>query len=59
MRFRIRTGGPAGQFVFDRTPAVPPKAETPSHAPTAADLDNPYGRCFGKPRSWEELLGRE
>ena len=59
MRFRIKSGGPARRLVFDRVPAPPPKPETPSRTPTAADLDNPYGRYFGKPRSWEELLGRK
>ena len=59
MRFRIKSGGPTGRFVFDRVPAPPPKPEMLSRTPTAADLDNPYGRCFGKPRSWEELLGRK
>ena len=55
MRFRIKTGGPAGRFVFDRIPAQP---ETPPAPPPvkAVDLDNPYGRYYGKTRSWEELL---
>ena len=56
MRYRIKRGGPAGRFVFDRTPAAPAPARPPV---TAADLDNPYGRCYGKARSWEELLGRK
>ena len=56
MRFRIRSGGPSERFVFDRTPAVPQKNEKTSHAPTAAELDNPYGRCYGRTRSWEDIL---
>ena len=55
MRFRIKNGGPAGRFVFDRTPAAP--VPEPVRPPVkAADLDNPYGRYYGKARSWEELL---
>ncbi len=55
MRFRIKTGGPAGRFVFDRTPV--PLQKTPAPPPVkAADLENPYGRYYGRARSWEELL---
>ena len=51
MRFRLvrrETGAPR------RLPASPaPKPErTP---PRAADLDNPYGRYYGKARSREDL----
>ena len=53
MRFRIKRGGPAGRFVFDRTPS-PAKPPQPS-APRAADLDNPYGRYYGQARSREDL----
>ena len=55
MRFRIKTGGPAGRFTFDRTPAQPEQPPAPSPV-KAADLDNPYGRYYGRARSWEELL---
>ena len=50
MRFRIKAGGPAARFVFDRTPKPQPPVLR------AADLDNPYGRCYGKARSWEDIL---
>ena len=55
MRFRIKTGGPAAHITFDRTPVQP---KTPSAPPPvkAADLDNPYGRYYGKARSWEDIL---
>ena len=55
MRFRIKAGGPAGRFVFDRTPVQPEQQPAPPPV-KAADLDNPYGRYYGKARSWEELL---
>ena len=52
MRFRLikrETGAPR------RLPAAAPAPE-PEHAPPrAADLDNPYGRYYGKARSWEDL----
>lgn len=51
MRFRIKRGGPAGRFVFDRTP----QPEPPHPVPTAAELDNPYGRYYGRARSREDL----
>ena len=47
MRFRIKVGGPAARFTFDRTPKPVLRA---------ADLDNPYGRYYGKARSWEDIL---
>lgn len=51
MRFRLvrrETGVPR------RLPAAP--APEPEHAPPrAADLDNPYGRYYGKARSREDL----
>ena len=54
MRFRVKGGQSARRFVFHRTPA-PAKPLQPS-APRAADLDNPYGRYYGKARSWEDIL---
>ena len=56
MRFHDRSGRSARRFVFDR-PAI---SESPAPAskpapPKAADLDNPYGRCYGKARSREDL----
>ena len=56
MRFYDRSGRSAKRFVFDR-PAI---SESPAPAskpapPKAADLDNPYGRCYGKARSREDL----
>lgn len=52
MRFRIKEGGPARRFVFDRSPAPPP----PPLPSAAAALENPYGRYYGKARSREDLL---
>ena len=45
MRFRIKTGGAAVHITFDRTPKPQPPAPP---SPRAADLDNPYGRYYGK-----------
>ena len=58
MRFRIKLGGPAARFTFDRTakPVVKPQPENP--VSLAAALDNPYGRYYGKARSREELLAK-
>lgn len=53
MRFRVKQGGPAGRFVFNRTPQPRPAPEHP--VPTAAELDNPYGRYYGRARSREDL----
>ena len=53
MRFRIKAGGPAARFTFDRTPKPQPPAPPVLRA---ADLDNPYGRYYGKARSWEDIL---
>ena len=52
MRFRIKKGGPARRFVFDRSPA-PPSPPLPS---AAAALENPYGRYYSRARSREDLL---
>ena len=56
MRFRDRSGRSARRFVFDR-PTVSGQAE-PSAAPAlkAADLENPYTRYYGRPRTREDLL---
>ena len=53
MRLRIKRGGPAGRFVF-RRPSAPQTPPQPS-VPTAAQLDNPYGRYYGTARSREML----
>ena len=53
MCFRINAGGPAARFTFDRTPKPQPPAPPVLRA---ADLDNPYGRYYGKARSWEDIL---
>ena len=53
MRFRIKAGGAAVHITFDRTPKPQPPAPP---SPRAADLDNPYGRYYGKARSWEDIL---
>ena len=56
MRFYDRSGQSARRFVFDRSaiPESPAPASKPA-PPKAADLDNPYGRCYGKARSREDL----
>ena len=56
MRFRIKRGGPAAHLRFDRTakPVVKPEPEKP--VSLAQELDNPYGRYYGKARSREDLL---
>ena len=56
MRFRVKCGGPAERFRFDRTekPVQRPEPEKP--VSLAQALDNPYGRYYGKARSREELL---
>ena len=53
MRFRVKDGLSARRFVFDRTPKAAP---APSVSPRAADLENPYGRYYGTPRSREDLI---
>ena len=56
MRFRVKRGGPAAGFTFDRTakPVQRPEPEKP--VSLAQALDNPYGRYYGKARSREELM---
>ena len=49
MRFRVRRKGRAGHI------SVPEKPEKKAAPLKAADLDNPYGRVFGTPRSREDL----
>ena len=52
MRFRLierKAGAPR------RLPAVSAPEKMPPAPPRAADLDNPYGRVFGTPRSREDL----
>lgn len=49
MRFRVRRKGRAGHI------SVPEKSEKKAVPLKAADLDNPYGRVFGTPRSREDL----
>ena len=58
MRFRVTRGGPAKWFRFDRTakPAASPEPEKPHSL--AEELENPYGRYYGKARSREELLAK-
>lgn len=54
MRFRIRQGAGALHRVFARTPKVPQPSQ-PQPRPHSAELDNPYGRYYTKPRSREDL----
>ena len=58
MRFRVKRGGPAAGFTFDRTAKPVPKQEPEAPVSLAEALDNPYGRYFGKARSREELLAK-
>ena len=56
MRFYDRSGRSARRFVFDRPEVSDSPAPRPEPAPPkAADLDNPYGRYYGKARSREDL----
>ena len=56
MRFYNRSGVSVRRFVFER-PELPesPAPANASAPPKAADLDNPYGRYYGKARSREDL----
>ncbi len=58
MRFRVKRGGPAKRFRFDRTAKPVPKQEPEAPVSLAEALDNPYGQYFGKARSREELLAK-
>ena len=53
MRFRVRCKGRAGHI------SIPEKPEKKAAPLKAADLDNPSGRVFGTPRSWEDLRKRD
>lgn len=55
MRFRVKRGGPAAGFTFDRTAKPVPKRETEKTASLVEKLDNPYSRYYGSPRSREDL----
>ena len=56
MRFRVKRGGPAKRFAFDRTAKPVPAPQQEKPASLAEALENPYGRYYGKARSREELL---
>ena len=58
MRFRVKKGGPAKRFRFDRTVSLPPKPEPEKPVSLVEELDNPYGRYYGKARSREELMAK-
>ena len=53
MRFRILHRGKGTHRSVPEKPA--PAPENVPSPPRAADLDNPYGRVFGTPRSREDL----
>ncbi len=55
MRFYNRSCESVRRFTFDRPERSEPPAPEPPAPLKAADLDNPYGRYYGKPRSREEL----
>ena len=59
MRFRVKRGGPAKRFRFDRTAKPVPKQEPKVPVSLAEALDNPYGRYFGKARSREDILNNK
>jgi len=54
MRFRILRRGKARHLSIPERPAPAP-APKKTAPPRAADLDNPYGRYYGKARSREDL----
>ena len=56
MRFRVKQRSTAEHSVLSRLaePETAPKPEKP--VSLVEELDNPYGRYYGKPRSREELL---
>lgn len=58
MRFCNRSGLSVRRFIFDRPEAPEPPApvKEPSAPLKAADLDNPYSRYYGQPRTREELV---
>ena len=58
MRFYNHSGLSVRRFTFDRpeAPELPVPTKEPSSQLKAADLDNPYGRYYGKARSREELV---
>ena len=56
MRFRVKRGGPAAGFTFDRTATPVQRPEPEKPVSLAQALDNPYGRYYSKARSREELL---
>ncbi len=49
MRFRVRRKGRAGHI------SIPEKPEKKAVPLKAADLDNPYGIYYGRPRCRDEL----
>ena len=51
MRFRVKCRGKG----VSRRPAAPAAAPASPAPPRAADLENPYGRYYGRARSREEL----
>lgn len=57
MRFYNRSGQSVRRFTFDRPeiPELPAPIKEPFAPLKAADLDNPYSRYYGKPRTREEL----
>mgnify|MGYP000235450629 CR=1 FL=1 len=51
MRFRVKCRGKGAP----RRPAAPAAAPASPAPPRAAELENPYGRYYGRARSREEL----
>ena len=49
MRYRVLSRGKAKHL------SIPEKPAEKTASLKAADLDNPYGRCYGKARSREDL----
>ena len=56
---RFRPCRPGQQSALPRPHSrTAPRRQTapPPPAPRSAELENPYAPCFGRARSWEELL---
>lgn len=53
MRYRVLSKGKAKHL------SIPEKPAEKTASLKAADLDNPYGRVFGTPRSREDLRNKQ
>ena len=56
MRYRVLSKGKAKHLsIPEKHLSIPEKPAEKTASLKAADLDNPYGRVFGTPRSREDL----